>query len=143
VTEEATSSVNTTEVMGWFRPSPPDRSVVLSSAESEVTEGEQAKEGVSYDARIPVKPAGGMLLWMSRPGEALLGGLSGGAQHAGDGGPGGVVLPGADHSGLQLFLGVDQVLAGVGEQGDGVGFSGRRAAARLAFAEGAALCVAR
>jgi hypothetical protein len=59
VTEEATSSVNTTEVMGWFRPSPPDRSVVLSSAESEDTEGQQAKEGVSYDAPVPVKPAGG------------------------------------------------------------------------------------
>jgi len=38
-----------------------------------------------------------MLLWMSRPCEALLSGLSGGAQHAGYGGPGGVVLPGADH----------------------------------------------
>lgn len=38
---------------------------------------------------------------MSRPGEALLSGLSGGAQHAGYGGPGGVVLPGVDHGGLQ------------------------------------------
>ena len=28
-----------------------------------------------------------MVLWMSRPGEALLGGLSGGAEHEGDGGP--------------------------------------------------------
>jgi hypothetical protein len=36
-----------------------------------------------------------------------------------------VVLPGADHGGLQLFLGVDQVEAGVGEQGDGVGFGDR------------------
>jgi hypothetical protein len=59
---------------------------------------------------------------MSRPCEALLSGLSGGAQNAGYGGQGGVVLPGADHVGLQLFLGVDQVEAGVGEQGDGVGF---------------------
>jgi hypothetical protein len=66
-----------------------------------------------------------MLLWMSRPGEALLSGLSGGAQNAGYGGPGGVVLPGAEHSGLQLFVGVDQIEAGVGEQGDGVGFSVR------------------
>jgi hypothetical protein len=90
-----------------------------------------------------VNATGGMLLWMSRPGEALLGGLSGGAQHTGDGDPGGVVLAGADHGGLQLFVGVDEVEAGVGEQGDGVGFSGRQAAARLAFAEGAALCVAR
>jgi len=62
---------------------------------------------------------------MSRPGEALLGGLSGGAEHAGDGGPGGVVLPGADHGGLQLFVGVDEVKAGVGEQGDGVGVGDR------------------
>ena len=69
----------------------------------------------------------------------MLSGLSGGAEHAGYGGPGGVVLPGADHCGLQLFVGVDEVEAGVGEQGDGVGFSGRQAAARLAFAEGAAL----
>jgi len=95
-----------------------------------------------FAARVPVNAAGGMLLWMSRPGEALLGGLSGGAQHTGDGDPGGVVLAGADHGGLQLFVGVDEVEAGVGEQGDGVGFSGRQAAARLAFAEGAALCVA-
>ena len=62
---------------------------------------------------------------MSRPGEALLGGLSGGAEHAGDCGPGGVVLPGTDHGGLQLFVGVDEVEACVGEQGDGVGFGGR------------------
>src|SRR5665647_1933129 len=75
-----------------------------------------------------------MLLWMSSPGEALLSGLSGGAQHAGYGGPGGAVLPGADHGGLQLFVGVDEVQAGIGEHGDGVGFSGRQAAARLAFA---------
>ena len=80
---------------------------------------------------------------MSRPGEALLSGLSGGAQRAGDGRPGGVVLLGADHSGLQLFLGVDQVEAGVGEHGDGVGFGVAQAAACLAFAEGAALCIAR
>ena len=66
-----------------------------------------------------------MLLWMSRPGEALLSGLSCRAEHAGDGGPGGVVLPGADHSGLQLFLGVDEVEAGVSEQGDGVGVGAR------------------
>ena len=80
-----------------------------------------------------------MLLWMSRPGEALMGGLSGGAQHAGDGGPGGVVLPGADHGGLQLFVGVDQVAAGVSEQGDGIGFGVRQALAGLTFAESAAL----
>ena len=79
-----------------------------------------------------------MLTWMSRPREALLSGLSCGAEHAGYGGPGGVVLPGADHGGLQLFVGVDQGEAGVGEQGDGVGF-GARSAAGLAFAEGAAL----
>ena len=36
-----------------------------------------------------------------------------------------MVLAGADHGGLQLFVGVDEVGAGVGEQGDGVGFSGR------------------
>jgi hypothetical protein len=62
---------------------------------------------------------------MSGPGEALLSGLSGGAQHAGYGGPGGVVLPGAENDGLNLFVGVDQAAAG------------------LAFAEGAALCIAR
>src|ERR1035437_5468965 len=66
-----------------------------------------------------------MLLWMSRPGEALLSGLSGGAEHAGYGGPGGVVLPGADHGGLQLFVGVDEVGACVSEQGDGVGLGVR------------------
>jgi hypothetical protein len=80
---------------------------------------------------------------MSRPSEALLGGASGGAEHTGDDGPGGVVLPGADHCGLQLFVGVDEVEACVGEQGDGVGFGVRQAAAGLAFAEGAAPCVAR
>jgi hypothetical protein len=52
---------------------------------------------------------------MSSPAEALLGGLSGGAQHAGDGCPGGVVLPGAEHGGLQLFVGVDEVEVRVGE----------------------------
>jgi hypothetical protein len=62
---------------------------------------------------------------MSSPGEALLSGLSGGAQHAGYGGPGGVVLPGADHGGLQLFVGVDVVEAGISEQGDGVGLGVR------------------
>jgi len=66
-----------------------------------------------------------MLLWMSSPGEALLSGLSGGAEHAGYGGPGGVVLPGADHGGLQLFVGVDEVEACVSEQGDGVGLGVR------------------
>ena len=55
----------------------------------------------------------------------MLSGLSGGAEYAGDGGPGGVVLPGADHGGLQLFLGVDEVAAGAAEQGDGVGFGDR------------------
>jgi hypothetical protein len=62
---------------------------------------------------------------MSRPGEALLSGLPGGAQNAGYRGPGGVVLSGADHGGLQLFVGVDEVEAGVGEQGDWVGFGDR------------------
>jgi hypothetical protein len=57
---------------------------------------------------------------MSRPGEALLSGLSGGAQHAGYG-----VLPGVDRGGLQLFMGVDEVAAGVGERGDCVGFGVR------------------
>jgi len=76
---------------------------------------------------------------MSRPGEALLSGLSGGAEHAGDGGPGGVVLPGSDHGGMQLFVGVDEVAAGVSEQGDGVGFSVGQAVWGLTFAEGAAL----
>ena len=38
-------------------------------AESEDTEGEQAKEGVSYDAPIPVKPAGGA--YGDRPVQAL------------------------------------------------------------------------
>jgi hypothetical protein len=36
-----------------------------------------------------------------------------------------VVLPGADHGGLQLFVGVDEVEACVSEQGDGVGFGAR------------------
>ena len=66
-----------------------------------------------------------MLLWMSRPREALLSGLSCRAEHAGDGGPGGVVQAGADHGGVQLFVGVDQVEAGVSEQGDGFGFGAR------------------
>jgi len=55
----------------------------------------------------------------------LLSGLSGGAEYAGDGGPGGVVLPGADHGGLHLFVGVDEVEACVSEQGDGVGLGVR------------------
>jgi hypothetical protein len=38
---------------------------------------------------------------------------------------GGVVLPGADHGGLQLFVGVDEVEACVSEQGDGVGLGVR------------------
>jgi hypothetical protein len=59
---------------------------------------------------------------MSSPGEALLSGLPRGAEHAGDGWSGGVVLPSADHGGLALFVGVDQVEAGVGEQGDRDGF---------------------
>src|SRR5664279_5252025 len=74
------------------------------------------------DARVPVNPAGGMLLWMSRPGEALLGGLSGGAQDAGYGCPGGVVLACAGHGGLQLFVSVDEVSARFSEQCDWVGF---------------------
>jgi hypothetical protein len=37
-----------------------DRFAILSPAETEETEGQQAKEGVPYDAReVPVKPAGG------------------------------------------------------------------------------------
>jgi hypothetical protein len=84
-----------------------------------------------------------MLLWMSSATEALLSGLSGGARRAGYGGPRGVELPGADHGGLQLFLGVDEVEAGVGKQGDGVGFGVAQAAACLAFADAAAPCVAR
>jgi len=59
---------------------------------------------------------------MSRSGEPLVSGLSGGAQDAGYGGPGGVVLPGADHGGMQQFVGVDEVDARVSEQGDRVGF---------------------
>jgi hypothetical protein len=39
------------------------------------------------DAPVPVNPAGGMLIWMSRPGEALVSGLSGGAHHVGYGCP--------------------------------------------------------
>jgi hypothetical protein len=62
-----------------------------------------------------------MLLWMSRPDEALLGGLSGGAQHAGYGCPGGVVLPCADHGGLRLFVSVVEVSARFSEQGNGSG----------------------
>ena len=60
-----------------------------------------------------------------KAGEALLGGLSGGAQHAGDGCPGGVVLPRAGHGGLQLRVGVDEVSARFSEQGDWVGFGFR------------------
>ena len=52
---------------------------------------------------------------MSSPGEALLSGLSGGAKHAGYGGPGDVVLTGADYGGLQLFVGVDEVEACVND----------------------------
>ena len=53
----------------------------------------------------------------------LLSGLSGGAKHVGYGGPGCVVLAGADHSSLQLFVGVDEVEACVSEQamGSGIG----------------------
>ena len=36
-----------------------------------------------------------------------------------------VVLPGADHSSLQLFVGVDEVEACFSEQGDGVGLGVR------------------
>jgi hypothetical protein len=36
-----------------------------------------------------------------------------------------VVLPGADHGDLQLFVGVDEVEARVSEQGDRVGFGVR------------------
>ena len=78
-----------------------------------------------YDAPVPVNAAGGMLLWMSRPGEALLGGLSGGAQHAGYGCPSGVVLPCAGYGGLQLFVSVDEVSARFSEQCDWVGFGVR------------------
>ena len=44
------------------------------------------------------------------------------------------MLAGADHGGVQLFVGVDEVEARVGEQGDGVGFGVAQAAACLAFA---------
>jgi len=54
-----------------------------------------------------------MLLWMSRRGEALLGGLPGGAQHAGDGGPGGAVLSGAGDGRLQLFGGRGELGVGI------------------------------
>jgi hypothetical protein len=58
--------------------------------------------------------------------EALLSGLPGRAEHADDRGPGGVVLPGAEHGGRQLFAGIDEVEARVSEQCDGVGFSACR-----------------
>jgi len=62
---------------------------------------------------------------MSRPGEALLGGLSGGAWHPGDGSPGGVVLPCPGHGGLQLSVSVDELSARFSAQCDWVGFGVR------------------
>ena len=47
--------------MGRFRPSPPDRSVVFSPAESEDAGGQEVAKGVSHSPPVPVKPAGGML----------------------------------------------------------------------------------
>ena len=41
-------------------PSPTDRSAVHSPAGTEDTEGQEVKEGVSHNAPIPVKPAGGL-----------------------------------------------------------------------------------
>ena len=49
------------KVLGWRRAITHRRSAVLSPAGTEDTEGQEAKEGVSYDAReVPVKPAGGL-----------------------------------------------------------------------------------
>jgi len=62
---------------------------------------------------VNVGAGAGMLLWMSRRGEALLGGLPGGAQHAGDGGPGGAVLSGAGDGRLQLFGGRGELGVGI------------------------------
>ena len=39
----------------------------------------ESTEGLWLDLLAGAEVVGGMLLWMSRPGEALLGGLSGGA----------------------------------------------------------------
>jgi len=62
-----------------------------------------------------------MLLWMSRSAEALLGGLSGGAQDGRDGRPAGVVLPGASDCRVQPLTGVVELAVGVGEQTEWVG----------------------
>lgn len=64
-----------------------------------------------------------MLLWMSREPEPLLCGLAGGAQHGPDGGPGDVVLAGAKDGRGELFGGRVELVVGVGEQAEGVGFS--------------------
>jgi len=45
--------------MGRFRPSPPDRSVVFSPAESEDAGGQEVAKSVSHSPPVPVKPAGG------------------------------------------------------------------------------------
>jgi len=59
-----------------------------------------------------------MLLWMSRSAEALLSGLSRGAEHGRDGGSGGVLLPGTDYCAVsrQLFAGGGELRVGVDEQ---------------------------
>ncbi len=62
-----------------------------------------------------------MLLWMSRSAEALLSGLSRGAEHGRDGAPGGVVLPGAGDCGVQPLAGVVELVVDVGEQVEWVG----------------------
>ena len=64
---------------------------------------------------------GSMLLWMSRACESLLCRLAGGAKHGGDGGPGDVVLAGADDRREQLFGGCRELVVGVGEQAEGIG----------------------
>jgi hypothetical protein len=47
--------------MSRFRPSPPDRSVVFSPAESEDAGGQEVAKGVSHSPpTVPVKPAGGV-----------------------------------------------------------------------------------
>jgi len=61
------------------------------------------------------------LLWMSRSAEALLVGLSRGAEHGRDGAPGGVVLPGAGDCRVQPFAGVVELVVDVGEQAEWVG----------------------